>query len=258
MRYEILGSLRVVHDGEVRNLSARKKETLLAALLIRAGQVVSKDQLVDELWGETPPRSASAALHVYVSQLRNFLRGHGASPSPIVTRAPGYMMEVAEGQTDFATFRRHLARGRQEASAGACERAVASFEAALGQWRGPALEGLGKGRIVSGFVTWAEELRLECLERWVASTLVLGRDQELIGTLHSLVCEYPLHEEFYLSLMTALNNVGRRADALRTYRRARDVLHTDLGIDPCRRLRDLHQTILRAEELPRGQGVLAR
>ncbi len=248
MRYELLGSMRVVDDGICRVISARKKEVLLAALLIRTGQVVSRDQLIDELWGDQPPRRAAAALHVYVSQLRDFLRRSDGTRHPIVTRAPGYLLELGEDELDCHVFQRLLSEGRVHARAQRHEEAVVCFEQALAQWRGPALDGLKEGLIVSGFVTWQEELRLECLEMTVASSLAFGRDHELIGFLYSLIVEHPLHESFYQGLMTALYRAGRRADAMQVYRRACEVLRRELGLEPCRPLRDLHQTILVAED----------
>ncbi|MCX4638579.1 AfsR/SARP family transcriptional regulator [Streptomyces platensis] len=244
MRYELLGSLRVVRSGGCHTLSARKKEALLAALLIRSGQVLSVDQLVDELWVDNPPCRATAALHVYISQLRNFLGRRGPRNSPIVTRSPGYLLDLGSDELDFHVFQRLFREGRDFVRGQEHAEAVARFEAALAQWRGPALSGVGEGRIVSGFVTWLEELRLECIEMMVASSLALGRDHELIGFLHSLVSEHPLHEPFYEGLMTALHRTGRRADALRIYQRAREELRRDLGLEPCRRLRELHQAIL--------------
>ncbi|GFE13627.1 SARP family transcriptional regulator [Streptomyces glebosus] len=243
MRYELLGSLRVVRGDSCHTLSARKKEALLAALVIRSGQVLSVDQLVDELWVDNPPCRATAALHVYISQLRSFLGPRGRR-NPIVTRSPGYLLELGSDELDFHVFQQFFREGRNLVRVQDHEGAVVRFEAALGQWRGSPLSGVGEGRIVSGFVTWLEELRLECVEMMVASSLALGRDHELIGFLYSLVSEHPLHEAFYESLMTALHRTGRRADALLIYQRARDALRRDLGLEPCRRLRELHQAIL--------------
>jgi DNA-binding SARP family transcriptional activator len=248
MRYEILGSLRVVRDGDFYTLSARKKEVLLATLLIRPGQIFSTDQLIDELWGDRPPCRATAALHVYISQLRNFLGTHGRTKSPIVTRSPGYLLDLGSDELDLHVFQRLVREGRSFARAEQHEDAVARFEAALALWHGPALSSVNEGRIIGGFVTWLEELRLECVEMMVASGLALGRDHELIGFLYSLVSEHPLREAFYESLMTALHRTGRRADALRVYQLARDVLRRDLGLEPCRRLRDLHQAVLSDDE----------
>ncbi|WP_348533663.1 AfsR/SARP family transcriptional regulator [Kitasatospora sp. GAS204B] len=235
-------------DGGVHALSARKKEILLATLLIRAGQVVTKDQLVDELWGDKPPSRSTAALHVYISQLRGFLPCRDRERSPIVTRSSGYLLELGEDELDFQIFQRLTIQGRGHARAQRYEQAVGCFDQALALWRGPALGGLKEGRIVSGFATWLEELQLECVELNVTSNLALGRDHELIGLLYSLILEHPLHEAFYQGLMAALYRVGRRGDALQVYRRAREVLRRDLGIEPCRQLRDLHQTILAAED----------
>src|SRR5512140_769740 len=85
LRYEILGPIRLMDDGVAAQISARKVGIVLAALLVRSDQVVGTCQLMTEIWGEDPPRRASAGLHVYVSQLRRFLNRDGREVSRIVT-----------------------------------------------------------------------------------------------------------------------------------------------------------------------------
>ncbi|KAB8159585.1 activator protein [Streptomyces sp. 3MP-14] len=248
MRYEILGPLRVVEGEDVRTLSARKTEILLAALLLRANQVVSIDQLIAEIWGETPPRRATAALHVYISQLRKFLKRPGQSRSPIVTRAPGYQFELDPDDLDLERFTALVERGRSRARAHDHERAVVDFKAALGLWRGglPLGPKVG-GSILLGFLTWIEEVRLETIEMVIDSSLALGRHRTLIGQLFSLTAEYPMREAFHRQLMLALYRSERQADALDVYRAARGILNEQLGLEPCRALQEMHQSILLAD-----------
>ena len=244
MAYQVLGALRVVDDNGSATIGAYKVKTLLGVLLVRANQVVSTDQLLAELWGDTPPRRAVAGLHVYISQLRKFLADHVDRPDPLVTRAPGYLLQVGSEELDLLVFRRLVQRGRSSMRAGRHEEASAAFSSALDLWRGPTLGDLRDGEIIGRFVAWLEELRLECIEMLVECDFVLGRHRELVGFLYDLVSEHPLHEAFYRQLMLALYRCERRADALRVYKSARETLTAELGLEPCRALRDLHHAIL--------------
>ncbi|MGW4211304.1 AfsR/SARP family transcriptional regulator [Lentzea sp. NPDC004789] len=223
-------------------------ELLFAALAIRANQVVSFHQLTTEIWGDDPPRRASAALHVYISQLRKLLQPSEGGPAPIVTQAPGYLLHTT-GEQDFSTFDRLLTSGR--ALLAQCRHAEAETDltAALELWRGPALgDAQGNGPIVRGFVAWAEAARLECTELQIDARLALGSHRMVIGDLYRLISEHPLREAFYRQLMLALYQADLRADALRVYRSARATLASELGVEPCLRLRRLHQQILLGDQ----------
>ena len=222
----------------------RKVEALLAILLTRPNQVVSVDQLIAGLWGDNPPRRATAALHVYVSQLRKFLARHDSTANPVITRPPGYLIEVGQDDLDLSVVRRLIYQGRSHMRAGDYEQASADFQSALSLWRGPALEDLHEGRIVTDFITWLEELRLECIEMLVESDFMLGRHRELVSFLYTRVAEHPMHEVYYRQLMLALYRCDRRADALQVYQRARVTLSSELGLDPCAALQDMHNAIL--------------
>lgn len=247
MRYETLGPLRVIDGDRPSFISARKIETVLAVLLIRSDRVVSFDQLMDEIWGDHPPRRASAALHVYISQLRKFLHRPEQSANPIVTLAPGYLLRKGSDEIDFHVFTQLTDQGRAHIKEGRHEEAAACFDRALGLWHGPALDNLRSGPIIDSFVTWLAESRLECLEMLADTRLQLGRHRELVGRLYSLIAEYPFREAFYRQLMLALYRSERQADALRVYQLARATLHNELGLEPCRALRNLQQAILAAD-----------
>lgn len=248
VRFEVIGPLRVVNGDETVTVRARKMEILLATLLIRAGQVVSLDQLVTEIWDHNPPRRATAALYVYISQLRKLLGTPGRTESPIMTRAPGYVLSPGEDELDLEILQRLVNKGRDAAREGRHPDAAAAFGDALGLWRGPVLSELRDGPIVTGFVTWLEEVRLECTEKMVEANLALGRHHELIGFLYTQVAEHPLQEALYRQLMQALYRSERRADALGVYATARKVLQSELGLEPGRALRDLQRSILLADE----------
>ncbi|GAB2926605.1 AfsR/SARP family transcriptional regulator [Streptomyces mayteni] len=219
-------------------------ELLLAALLSRSGQMVTMGQLCTELWGERAPRRAATSLHVYISQLRKFLGRPRQSESPIVTRSPGYVIQIGSDEFDALDFQRGVEEGRTHALIGEREKAVRSFEEALGLWRGPALDEIRDGPIVHGFVTWLDELRVECAEMLVEAYLQMGRYRDVIPRLQQLLVENPLREVFYRHLMLALYRTDRRAEALDVYQLARRRLNDELGLEPCRSLRELQQCVL--------------
>ncbi|MET7400747.1 AfsR/SARP family transcriptional regulator [Dactylosporangium sp. NPDC005572] len=249
MRYEVLGPLRVVHDGLPFSVGGHKVETLLTVLLARAGQLVTHDQLMSEMWGERPPRRATAGLHVYVSQLRKFLQRSGRTDSPVVTRPAGYLLELGPDELDAHRFLELAGRGRAEIRELRHDAASETLSAALGLWRGQVLDDLRPGPILEGYVTSLMETRIECEELLIEARLHLGRHRELISPLYALTACNPLREALYHHLMLALYRSGRAADALQVFQSVRRLLHRELGLEPCRQLQDLQRAILSADRL---------
>nr|AFV71314.1 PyrF2 [Streptomyces rugosporus] len=248
MRYDILGPLRVVDEGNQYFISARKIEIVLAGLLIRSDQIVTSDQLMEEVWGLNPPRRATAGLHVYISQVRKFLLRPGHGDRPIMTRPPGYLLRKGEDEIDFHVFLRLINQGRDEMRRGRFEEASELLEKAMGLWRGTVLGEACGGPIIEGFTARMVESRLECLQMLMDAQLELGRHRELVGRLYALIAEYPLCEAFYRQLMLALYRSERQADALEVYQTARRILNGELGLEPCQALRDLQAAILSADQ----------
>ncbi|MFF1925812.1 BTAD domain-containing putative transcriptional regulator [Streptomyces sp. NPDC058221] len=222
-------------------------EAVLALLLVRAGQVVSMDALVAQIWGDRAPRRVIASLQVYVSNLRKLLASPERDDSPIVTRAPGYLLDLSDGELDLHDFQQFLQIGKEHARAQRHEQAVEAFQKALALCRGSAFSGIEDIQAVRSFAAWCEELRLECSELMFDSKLALGEHRDLIGDLHALVTDYPLREAFHRQLMLALYRSDRQADALAAYRSLHDNLYHELGLAPCRGLRDLQQAILASD-----------
>jgi SARP family transcriptional regulator, regulator of embCAB operon len=249
VRYEILGLVRVLDDDGAWSIGARKVETLLVALLVRADQTVGVDALVTEIWGDSAPRRAIGGLHVYVSQLRKFLTRSGRHPDPIVTQPSGYLLRLGSDELDLRAFLHRIELGRAHARAGRHQQAATECETALALRRGPVLDDVRHGPIVGGFVTWLTEAHLGCMEMMVDAHLALGHHREMVGLLRSLTVEYPLRETFYRQLMLALHRSQRRADALLVYQSAQRRLEDELGNEPCRALQDLHLAIVRGGEL---------
>ncbi|MER5871121.1 AfsR/SARP family transcriptional regulator [Streptomyces sp. NPDC002044] len=250
MRYELLGPLLVSNGAAHHSLSAPKMEMTLATLLIAAGRVTTKEQLVSELWSTAPPRRASAAVHVYLSQLRKFLVSAGDhAGDAIVTKPSGYVLRLGGASYDVDDFQQLTRTGRARQHAGQYEAALEAFERALLLVRGPVLDGTAEGPALSAFATWVEEERLDCLELSVEARTALGRHREVISLLHGLIAQYPLRESFYRQLMLVLYRSDRQAEALRVFRSAQKVLRAELGLEPCRSLRRLHQAILTSDRL---------
>jgi DNA-binding SARP family transcriptional activator len=251
-----LGLLQVVDDDGTSAIRAPKVKTMFATLLARAGHVVTAGQLIEEIWGENPPRRAIGAMHVYVSDLRKFLNRPFLGESPIVTCSPGYLLRLSPSdEVDYQRFLDLVDAGRSHIKECHYEESVECFESALALWRGPALHDVSNGQVLSSFVTWLTEVKMECTELLVEAQLRLGRHRQLVGRLYSLTVENPLREAFYRQLMVALYRSDRRGDALQVYQSARTVLIDELGLEPCRALQGLHQAILESDDRMSPQPV---
>jgi SARP family transcriptional regulator, regulator of embCAB operon len=244
LSYEVLGQLRVSGRPGVRTPRARKVETLLAVLLTRANRTVSTEQLVFEIWGENPPGRASAAVHVYISQLRDHLRGRPASPVPIVTDARGYSLLVNTGEVDADRFGQLHEHGRALYRDHDHGGAAGRLRQALDIWRGPVFGGFVDTPVVDEYAAHLEERRLACVELFMEVELLCGRHRDVVWELSNLTKEHPLRESFYRYLMIALSRCGRGAEALEVFAVARRQLREQLGVEPGRALRELHMNLL--------------
>jgi DNA-binding SARP family transcriptional activator len=237
--FRILGPLEAVQEGEAVTLGGQKQRALLAALLVRAGEVVSTDRLIDDLWGEEPPRTAATSLQNFVSQLRKVL-----GSDVLVTRPPGYVLDVAREAVDAGQFERLLVDARGSEPAERVER----LRAALALWRGEPLAEFAYAPFAENEIRRLEELRLSAVEELVDAELELGRHADVIGELEPLVSANPLRERLRGQLMLALYRTGRQAEALQSYQDARVALVEGLGIDPGPALQRLHGAILRQDD----------
>jgi len=239
MDFRILGPLEVCDGERFVPLRRRKHRALLALLLLRAGEPISTEVLVEELWGSNPPRTAREALHNYVSQLRREL---GAEV--LQTRDQAYVLAVEPEQVDALRFQRLVAEARAAQSA---DERVAALREALVLWRGPPLDEFAYEPFAATEIGRLEELRLASREDLFDAELEIGGGAELVPELEALVSERPFRERLRGQLMLALYRAGRQADALRAYRDARGVLLDELGLEPSAALRELEQAILRQD-----------
>ncbi len=246
-----LDRFELLVDGTPATPSAPKPRQILALLSLRCTETVTVDALVDELWGEHPPRGAVAALQTHVYELRKELQAVGARAF-LLTRPHGYAVDLPPRDLDITRFDHHLAAGAAalgQGNPGAARRHLAD---ALQMSTGRPLANVVCGSILTNQVTLLEEARLRAIELRVEADLQLGRDDEVIGELRVAAVDHPYHEGFVLQLMTALHRRGRRAEALAAYRALRHRLVRELGLDPGGDLQRLHREVMRADgALPR-------
>lgn len=216
---------------------------MLAALLLRAGEVVPVERLVDEVWGDDPPPSASHSLESYISRLRQLL-GAGVT---LVRRGAGYSLELGDARLDAQTFLELQAGACEAAAQGEADRALELSTAALAVWRGPALADVALSSAGRAEAERLEDLRLRAYEVRFDAELALGRHAQVVGEIQALVSQNPYRERFVAQVMLALYRSGRHADALDVYERTRAALSDDLGLQPSLDLRQLSGQIVRQD-----------
>lgn len=251
MQFEVLGPLTMIHRRANVAPTAPKQRQMLGLLLCNANRVVTVTQLVDELWGYSPPSSAIAAVHTYVAQLRRQVHGSQAAlltpAERLITRDQGYLIRVRDGELDLELFTRILGRARRTLELGLYELAASQFRAALDLWDGRnALVDVEAGPILGAAADAIERDRLEAIVGRVRSELALGRHHELLGELSGLVHRHPTHERISEMLMLALYRSGRQADALAAYYALHRRLHREHSTTPDPRIRQLHLDIVSA------------
>jgi DNA-binding SARP family transcriptional activator len=235
MEFRILGPLEVVDDGRPVALDRRLSRALLAYLLLHANEPVSSERLVDELWGEKPPKTAVASLQNYVSRLRRSI-----GPGRLRLEAAGYVLRVDPERFDLARFDRLVA----EAQTASTNDRAQLLRAAIALWRGEPLEDLAFEEFAQREIAHLTERLLTAVESRIDADLELGGGAELVEELEGLVAAHPLRERMRGQLMVALYRAGRQADALAAYRDARQTLQDELGLDPSDELRALERRIL--------------
>lgn len=255
LKVEVLGPLRAyAGDSELR-LGPPKQRATFAILALRTGTVVTRDELVDGLWGASAPPTAVGSLHTYLSGLRRVLTGpSGDPPHPLTSSRRGYALRLDPARLDLTVAERLAAQARESRARQDLTSAVAAYDRALAHWHpGSALSGL-PGPLAAEHRTWMSELRLSLLLERAESLLSLGRPELVAAQLPRHAAENPYHERLSALLMTALSRSGRTADALAHYHGLRRRLADDLGIDPTAELRALYESLL--DDHPAGPAPL--
>jgi DNA-binding SARP family transcriptional activator len=240
VEFRVLGPVEAVVDGRSVPLPAAKPRALLAVLLLRRNRVVPVGELIADLWSEEPPDTAAKALQVYVSQLRKAI---GADR--VQTKPPGYSLRVDDSELDLDVFERLVREGRERLAAGDAEGATEKLGQALELWRGPPFAEFRAEPFAREAGARLEESQLAALEDRIEADLALGRHDRLIPEVEELVARHPFRERLRGQLMLALYGAGRQADALDLYRRTRETLVGELGIEPGPALQELERAILR-------------
>jgi DNA-binding SARP family transcriptional activator/tetratricopeptide (TPR) repeat protein len=255
MEFRLLGAMEVETDGSLLPFRGAKQRALLAALLLHANEVVSREQLIEELWRGRAPTSAVHSLEAYISRLRRTLGGDGAS---IESHPGGYRLPVDPEQLDRFRFEQLVEEGWRALAAGDAHAADERLGEALALWRGRPLPELSGEPTAELEADRLEELRLSALEGQLDARLTLRRHSEIVGRLRLLVATYPLREGLQRLLMLALYRCGRQAEALDVYRQARRRLVEELGLEPGPELQWLQEAILRQDpalDLPAGESA---
>jgi DNA-binding SARP family transcriptional activator/tetratricopeptide (TPR) repeat protein len=244
---ELLGPPCARRDGEEISLGPARQRAVFAALAMRANAVVSRQELIDAVWGEKVPASAQGIVYTYISSLRRSLdpaRSSGSGADQVLASAgSGYSLRLPRGGVDVQAFEEFRARAQEQHDAGSHEQELRLLEAALDLWHGEALSGI-PGPYAASQRQRLSELRVATLERRAEARLALGGHLDLATELADLVSEHPMRESLRRLQMLALYRSGRPAEALEVYRETRRVLRAELGIEPSPALRQLQQQIL--------------
>ncbi|MFG1919106.1 BTAD domain-containing putative transcriptional regulator [Micromonospora sp. NPDC048898] len=250
MQFKILGPMEIV-TGERSSFSvnASKTSQVLALLLVQCPENVGVDTIIAELWGEKPPRSAVTTLQTYIYHARRMLTREmvDGNRNIVVTRPPGYGVQVHPDDIDVNVFVQSVRRGRELLEKGHPQQAVDYLNAGLALWRGPAFAGLVVGEVLGARVAHLDELRIQAVGLRITAERSLGRHLELVPQLRSLVSAHPLNESFHAHLIEVLFESGRRAEALQAYQDLRRILDRELGVEPTIEMQRLQLAVLQGE-----------
>jgi SARP family transcriptional regulator, regulator of embCAB operon len=259
---QILGPLSAHLNHQPVAPTAPKQRQVLVLLALNAGRVVTIPTLVEELWGDQPPRSFATTLQTYILQLRGRLavaaKDGEYARRLLGTRHTGYQLEARLCQTDVEEFNRLARAGRSAAETGDLRAASELLGDALALWRGPALVDVPTGQVLEAETASLEETRLGVLERRIEADLALRRHADLLGELTMLVARNPMNENFCALLMTAFYRSGHAGRALEAFRRIRTVLRDELGVEPGSRLQRLQRAILAGDTACESAGLLSQ
>ncbi|MFI6942056.1 BTAD domain-containing putative transcriptional regulator [Streptomyces sp. NPDC050418] len=253
MDISVLGPFRATLAGMPVHLTAVKPRKVFALLALQADQSVSVGALVEEVWGEQPPRSVQTTLQTYILQIRNVIAaalGDGAAALPhgaksvLITEPGGYRLDTQGGLIDAQEYDALASVGHRALEQGEWADASSYFARALALWHGSALADVQCGALLEVEATRLDESRMSVLQGRIEADLRLGRHRELVGELSGLAARHPLHEGLHEQLMLALYRAGRRSDALRAYRSLRGALNQTLGLDPSPGIEYLHRALL--------------
>ncbi len=243
VQIRILGPISMMSRKVPVPLAGQRQLRVLTALALASGRTVNTPELITQLWGENPPRTASGQLQTSVWMIRRSLASIGAPQETVRSTDSGYQLDPDLCEIDSDIFRRDVATAKGLVRAKLEEQALDLLKEALALWRGPALATISSSALQTRAARLEEE-RIAALQQRICLEIGLGQYEEAIVELTDLIVLHPLREELYAHLMRALYLSGRQADALAVFRRARTTLTDELGIYPGPRLTTLERAIL--------------
>src|SRR5215469_16182090 len=250
VRIGLLGTLAVYDEaGRPVRIGGHRVRMLLILLALDAGRVVPAYSLIERLWEDEPPANAGNSLQSLVSRLRSALREAGPSDQLIESHPAGYRLALAPDQVDAVAFEALARHGSQALAAGDAATAQRALREALDAWRGPALADASGARFASGPAARLEELRAHATMDLIEAGLALGDEDSVIGELRAMIAADPVAERPRGLLMRALYAAGRQAEALAVYAQTRELLASELGVDPSPQLEQIYLGVLR-QDLP--------
>src|SRR5580692_12324098 len=232
LEIRVLGPVEVAWDGRPVDIGGVKARALVARLLVDRRIIVTVDRLVDSLWGGNDGTGAEIAMRSTISRLRKRIREAGVPGDVIVTRAPGYLLDVPAETTDVLRLERLVAEGRVQLARGNPSECVRLLSEAEELWRGPAYSEVRDEPFARAEARRLEELRLLATETRMDAELTMGRHEAVAGALETLTSANPMRERLWSQRMLALYRCGRQAEALRVYQDLRAILVDELGIEP--------------------------
>jgi DNA-binding SARP family transcriptional activator len=229
MRFGVLGPLQAeADDGTPLALTRPSQRATLAVLLLHARAPLARLQLIDALWGDSPPGDADTALRVRIRDVRRAL----IVTNRILTRPAGYQIVVRAGEVDADVFGDLAARGRTALDIGNAEDAARLLEQACQLWRSPPLADLPDtpfARVVSaGLIAQ----RRDAQEWLLDARLALGQHHDSLSKIRAMIAADPLAEHPHVQLMLALYRSGQKVAALDAYSRLRELTTREFGQDP--------------------------
>jgi ABC-type transport system substrate-binding protein/DNA-binding SARP family transcriptional activator/DNA-binding beta-propeller fold protein YncE len=245
--FGILGPLTATRGGVPLRLGTPQQRALLAVLVCQAGRVVTRERLVDALWGDAPRHAALSSIRAHVSHLRSVLEPEhepGTAYRVLVTESSGYRLAVPEANVDASRFKLLADEGRSQLETGDAGAALAAFDEALSLSRGEVLVDLPRYSFISGVAIRLDELCAVAEEGRVDALLELGRTTAALADIDRMLDRHPLREGLTGRRMVALYRAGRQSEALEAFRNLRKRLDEELGIEPSTSIADLHRRIL--------------
>ncbi|MGW4482892.1 BTAD domain-containing putative transcriptional regulator [Amycolatopsis sp. NPDC004368] len=247
-KIRLLGPVRAwrgATDTEL-DLGSAHRRTVLAVLAMSPNRTVSREELIDAVWGDAPPASAQGSIYTYISGLRRALepgRVKGAGPQLLASIGSGYSLCVNPETVDVHHFEALREQAQRHLAARECNLGLAKLDEALALWHGEPLQNL-PGPFAASQRARLEELRLTTVERRAEVLLDNGGHHELLTELLASAREHPFREPLHGLLMRALALSDRRTEALAVYTDLRDKLIDDFGTEPGPALRELYERLL--------------